>query len=960
MRSFGIALLAVLLVSMPAMLLAQSATSKLHGKVTDAESGEALIGATVILVATQAGASTDINGEYTILNIPPGTYDVKVAYVGYTQQLLKQVRVVAGVTTELNAKLTPSAIEVGEMVITVERPMFEAKSTNTVKVYDSKEIAQLPVRGVQKVVSVQSGVVTAEGDGGVAGNATLNVRGGRGTEVLYIVDGVAQNDILTGDAEAQVSDNAIEQIAFQVGGYEAKYGQAQSGIVNITTRSGSANYTAFIEGVTSSWTDDFGYNLYSANVSGPIIPGDGANTAFLSFERGWFKDAYPNAIGLDFQTRSEPDVNGEYLRADGATTPFASDYLPDNDADIWRFTGRTFHNLDFMTLRLGANYNTRNDRTYIHTYAKNNSHHNPRVELVNQSYSARIGKDFSPKTFLNATIGWKRYDRETGDGVWFDNFLAYGDTALNPEIVQQGSRINQDNVGIFFGKGRVSNAYTKTQNSAWTFDAEFSAQVDQNLLEVGGGMSFHEIRYLTFAPVGLAAVPTTPLLERFVGLNPIGYGYWLSETGTVRETSKGEKEPVNQADVEPRSPLVAYGYVQDRFELEDLVINVGVRFDYLDSKADKLRNESLPFGSGDPAVFDAADFVQAESEFYISPRIGLGFPITSTTVFHAQWGRFIQNPNLVDLYTAYYDLNALVTDDNLPVNTGWLGPEKTTQYEVGFRQILAENVAALNVTAFYKNTEDLTNQTTRVFYKQEGGGQYRYYGPSNYDFGTVMGLALSLDIRRLSYFSASVNYTLSKAEGTGSSTNSSFVATFRNTNGEVPQVIAPLDFDQRHTGSIVLGFNTGPNQLGWLENTSVNVLFSFNSGRPYTPLVSQNLLAGNTNYGDTKGYVNSAYGPGSSLLNLRVERTFLMSSVAITPYVFVENLLNTENAVNVYRSTGDPYSTAWINSAEGQAAANASPAGPDAYKADHKVYEADPVNFGVPRQIRLGLKVNFQ
>jgi outer membrane cobalamin receptor len=82
---------------------------------------------------------------------------------------------------------------------------------------------------------LQSGVVVAEGDGGQSGNAEINVRGGRGSEVLYIVDGIPQNNLYNRDSESQVANIAIDQISFQIGGFEAKYGQSQSGIVSVTT-----------------------------------------------------------------------------------------------------------------------------------------------------------------------------------------------------------------------------------------------------------------------------------------------------------------------------------------------------------------------------------------------------------------------------------------------------------------------------------------------------------------------------------------------------------------------------------------------------------------------------------------------------------------------------------------------------------------------------------------------------
>ncbi|MCK7523641.1 MAG: Plug domain-containing protein [Ignavibacteriales bacterium] len=126
-----------------------------------------------------------------------------------------------------------------------------------------------------------------EGSGGQEGNATINVRGGRGSEVLYIVDGVPQNNLYNRGTVAQVSNIAIDQISFQVGGYEAKYGQAQSGIVNVTTKSGQPYYNLFIDVLSSDVlnTDPSGSNLYSGSLSGPIIPGIPEHTIFLIWRK---------------------------------------------------------------------------------------------------------------------------------------------------------------------------------------------------------------------------------------------------------------------------------------------------------------------------------------------------------------------------------------------------------------------------------------------------------------------------------------------------------------------------------------------------------------------------------------------------------------------------------------------------------------------------------------------------
>lgn len=924
-----------------ATLFAQSSSGKLAGKVLDAETQEPLIGANIVLINTSLGAACDIDGNYFILNITPGTYDVKISFVGYTSKIIQEVRVIPGVTYELNATLS-SGIAMEEIVVSDKR-FFEEKATNTVKVVDGDQIDRLPVRGVTKIASLQAGVVMAEGDGGADGNGEINVRGGRGGEVLYIVDGVPQNDSWFGTNYSQVSNSAIDQLSFQIGGFEAKYGQAQSGIINITTKAGSPKYTLSVDVLTSTFTDAYGYNLYNLSFGGPIVPGVKEHTFFLNGERGWFLDSDPRAIALvipsvGLDTENKPNMTGE----------------------AYRISGRTSHDLKPFTVRLGANYNYTDDREYIHSYAKNNSHHNPRTIEDNLTISARLSQTVSSNMFWNLNTGFKNYTREYGDGMLFDNIEAYGDPDLNPELEGSipGSRLGLDPQGSFYLAGRSVNQYNKADNKTFYADFDFTAQLDKHLFEVGVGANYDILRRYIIFPIKLAENKDTKGLEDRLALRLptlIGYDVFGNKSD---ENTRGVVDDFDlDLSGKPKNPMTIYGYVQDRFELDDIVLNVGVRFDYFDSQNDQLRDESLPYSFGNPDIFDAPDFVQKDPEFFISPRIGLGFPVTESTVFHAQYGKFIQKPNIIDVVTSVNDLSDLINDGNLPVNTGTVNSQVTTQYEVGFRQVLGDNAAGLNVTAFYKNTKGLINDQTIFFQRAEGSQVDRYYRPTNSDFGTVKGFALSLDVTSINYISLNFDYTFSLAEGTGSSTSSSSIAAFRNTNGETPKVIAPLDFDQRHTGVVNLSFFVPEGDLGFLEMSSLNLLYSFNSGRPYTPLESQDIVpGGSSNYGETKGYVNSAFGPGSNRLDLKLEKSFkLFDNFYLSPYLWIENLLGAENAVIIYRSSGSPYSTGFLNTDEGKAKTE-QVAG---YAADYEALERDPLNFGIPRTIKLGIRVRF-
>ncbi len=949
---------------------AQTGVGKISGKVTDADTGEPLIGANVILLNTNLGAATDLEGNYFILNITPGTYDVKVSYVGYAPKTIEGVRVVANITYELKVTLTTD-FTLPDIVV-VDKKFFEEKSTNTVKVIDSDQIARLPVRGVQNLASLQSGVVIQEGSGGQDGNATINVRGGRGSEVLYIVDGVPQNNLYNRTTVSQVSNVAIDQISFQVGGYEAKYGQAQSGIVNVTTKSGQPYYNIYLEAQSSDFpkTDDYGYNLYTGSISGPIIPGIEEHTIFLSGERNWLADADPPAVPLEIGT----DADGNIL-----DQPIVLNTIPNNNSSVWRLQGKINSRFGAWNVQVSGLGNTRiyknsKDLTAQRQY-KNSSRFIEEIDEANYSFSTRISQTISNNTFWNLNAGYRLFEYQRYNPLLkgADKQILYGDSTywannFGATLLADGLRTaSTDANGVYFNYGWARGLYQQREDESFGADFDLTSQLDNHLLEFGAGVRQHTIRgYGNFAYQVAGTDASQPDYIRFAQNQPFVFGYDV--TGT-RETTGDDpssiewftnpdidSHPTMAEFLKPAKPLIAYVYLQDRFELEDVVLNLGLRMDYFDIKSHELINPALPYAGGlDPARFDIQDFKIKDVEVKFSPRLGLGFPVTESTVFHAQYGRFIQVPELNDMYSGPFDYNSyLVMEPQSGFNGGLLS-EETTQYEVGFRQLLGTN-SALNITAFYKNTKGLNNVQNNKFQRVEGGEVLNAIYNVNSDFGTVKGFAFSFDVTRLSYFSASIQYTFSIAEGTGSSRNSSQTAVFRNNDRLPPKVIAPLNFDQRHTAIAIIDFYVPQGELGFFELFNANAIISFNSGRPYTPVDQWNILGDNGLVADNTGYINSAFGPSTFRIDLKVEKGFAIGDFYITPYVWIQNLLDTDNTINVWRSTGNGTSTNWLNDPDSQGTIQQRGEG---YVLDYQTLEKDPRNFGIPRLIRLGLKLNF-
>ncbi|MBI5265630.1 MAG: carboxypeptidase-like regulatory domain-containing protein, partial [candidate division Zixibacteria bacterium] len=259
---------------------------KISGVITDAQTKEPLVGVSVSVTGTTLGAMTDANGVFTIINVPVGTYTLKYSSVGFATLEVSNVEVSADLTTYQNHTLTSQATELGKTIqITAERPLIVKDKTNNIAIIRKEEIQALPTRGFEQVVGIQNGVVKmnsnpvvrARGGRESVNTSELNIRGGRPSEVAYYVDGFSQQDPLSGNSTANISNNAIQEVTVIAGGFSAEYGNVASGIVNTITSSGSKAYHGALELVSdnpSDWSgtgyNSFDNNYYSANFNGPI------------------------------------------------------------------------------------------------------------------------------------------------------------------------------------------------------------------------------------------------------------------------------------------------------------------------------------------------------------------------------------------------------------------------------------------------------------------------------------------------------------------------------------------------------------------------------------------------------------------------------------------------------------------------------------------------------------------
>src|SRR3990172_9997203 len=258
---FRVLFLSLVTLSFVVQILWSGTTGKITGVVIDEGNKQALPGATVQVVGTKLGAITRPDGSYVILNIPPGSYDLKFSFVGYQEVLVTGIKVSADLTTTMDSKLKATAVELPTEIVRGERPTIEKGETANLRRISSENIENMTIKTLDELLSAQVGFVTK--------NNELHVRGGRAGEVMYLVDGVATRDPLGGLGAVRggmsISSQNIEEVSVLKGGFDAEYGNTQSAIINIVTKEGNPTAT---KGYFEFLTDDFGdskLNKYSFN-----------------------------------------------------------------------------------------------------------------------------------------------------------------------------------------------------------------------------------------------------------------------------------------------------------------------------------------------------------------------------------------------------------------------------------------------------------------------------------------------------------------------------------------------------------------------------------------------------------------------------------------------------------------------------------------------------------------------
>lgn len=361
-------------------------------------------------------------------------------------------------------------------------------------------------------------------------------------------------------------------------------------------------------------------------------------------------------------------------------------------------------------------------------------------------------------------------------------------------------------------------------------------------------------------------------------------------------------------------------------------------------------------------------FTDYKPQVNVMPRLSFVFPIEDQSKFFAHYDVIVQRPKSVgEVYATPYDYYYIAQNTNSILPNPDLKPERVFDYEFGFQQEI-NRYSAITITAYYKERKDMIQARPYLY-----AWPLTYWTFGNRDFSSTKGITLKYDLRRIQRVSMLLTYTLQFVEGTGSNSNASgllqnFIA------AQLPNMrfTYPLSNDSRHIINVNLDYrfadNDGP-MIGnsrILQNSGINLVFRARSGEPYTR--NANALR---NVNVIQGQFNDARLPWHYMMDLRIDKDFAFkarrrtpdepvrySRVGLTAFVYITNLLNTKDILNVYPFTGRPDDDGYLVSPQGLQDAQ-SVVNPQSYRDLYGMNLLNPGFLNNPRRINLGLTVKF-
>jgi outer membrane receptor protein involved in Fe transport len=962
----GVAVLLVSLVSLSSLYGFQGAAKgSIKGKVTESKTKEALPGVNITVKGTYYGAVSDIDGNFTIKDINPGTYTVEISLIGYKKYQFGSVTVTAGEVTPIDAKLEETVLSLGqEIVIVGDKPLFNIEETQSAHTMNTHDVKSAAVRDVQNIVALQTGVVQSDGE--------IHIRGGRTYENAYLVDGISVQDPLGGTGFGlQVSSSAIQDIDVITGGYNAEYGQATSGIVNITTKEGSKEY----KGSLSLTRDHFGFNdnsrtnertdIYEGSISGPEpithfllpslglqIPGDvsffGSVYANLSDNYTiWTEQLDNTGKPTGYGRRPMPHLysslfpNSEWLspRADNSWSWFSKlTYKPTSTMKVsYSNSGSITINQDTKTVQATLEHVEPNPG-FQYEFMQIPDSANTFTQFNMQQTLAYV-QTLSTKSFYELRFSrYAAHVRADANGKNYTDYIEPKDIITFPI---QYYNLGSDTIGVIPGDGfyDVGNASRWRDQSTieYTFKGDFTNNFSENhKFKTGFEARFQDLQMIDV-------------------LQP-----WYKPIGLNNDFYKVH-------------PALGALYAQENITLRGMILNVGLRLDYwfpggyVDDAVEMPASQTnIPENVRQAYWSDTYNIFGRRMKARLSPRLGISHPVSDMQSLFFSYGHFSKFPRPEFVYSKLVKSTARTSYPT--IGNPDLNPETTVSYELGLRNQISGN-DVLTVTAYYKDIFDyITARTLSV----QGSRFSSYTTYVNLDYSRIRGIEAEYKTRLSDWFRAEFSGSYSVATGKSSTADDQIYNLSLGLTETITEQPAVFDRPLQLTTSFNFTYPKDGMSAGFADmlfkNSSAYVRVFYESGKRYTKQI---------HYADdpTQIYINengeaiprpmytpdyahpySEIGDPWFYINCNINKYFDVPFGRLTLSLEIRNLLDRKNSQIINPVTGRAYEygdpTAYPSSSVND------PLYPDlTYPVT--AYSYNPSRYLTPRTIRLGLEWSF-
>jgi len=615
-------------------------TGILTGTITDKEKHEGIIGVQVFLIGTMYGGVTDTNGAFHIGNIRAGVYDIRCSLVGYATIVVKNVTVLPDIRNRLHVEMEQSPVEMAAVEVTADQPMIQKDQPQTAFTVGEHKISALPVSTINDLLALQPST-TVEG----------NIRGGKSTDVLYMVDGLPMQDVISGGSGGLVPKSSISGMTVMTGGYDPEYGNALSGVVNVVTKTATDRPIILARGEMDNLFPGSISNQYDRykeaelSASGPIVSGKlsylSSNTYTQTDTRFWsdFDKYFSSPIAHEWNGLEKLEYAispEERLSVQGVF-----DIHSWHDYEFsWRYNLEGLPPENRTSNRIAVLYsNMISSRTY---------------------YSVSISR-----YFLESQIGQGSANDVSLEPFQYDLFLKY----------------------IISGQ---ENWWADTKQDIWTLKGDLTNEsISSHFFKIG-----YELNQYNISSDVVKYEPQMTYFGKPI-LNAPELNY--SDTYNYYPYSGG---------------LYAQDKIQ--IDSGGSQASIGVRWDFLDPRAQRPVVEFIPTSQNQYNEQISAS-TNASFKQQFSPRIAVSTSVDSKTFLFANFGQYFQFPLFDYLYSGITPVQLQQGSKNVLTGNPDLQPEHTSQWEVGVKRSLDKNVMIAATYFYKNTENEVDSKTLVPF-----------------------------------------------------------------------------------------------------------------------------------------------------------------------------------------------------------------------------------------------------